>query len=405
MAAPAIWRRAVVLTRKRIESSVPLTLNEIQADKDQLRAEFAMSTRRLEVSLDQLKERAAEQKIEINRRRDEMIELERTEAEKSTRLLELEAQAAELRSEVKTREERLSQTTSSLTNVQNKLEERALSFEELDQKYNIAVDDFDRQKIEMVARETRLDTIQGEARDNREKLKSKGTEQKELVKKVKALTASLNKQERHNLELNEKLTRLQSQSADMEGRLERRDADITRLRGKSDDTADDNHSQLVKLEKAYDKSQAEKLELETQLATMTLRMEASIGNVIGKPSKSSIASYEKENQKSRSALEKLKEERDALKIELSAVQLAAEDGWDTDRQENAIVRERINDLAAQVTAMTASIEGPDSPINTALAKTKKPTKRKTKAAAKGKASGNISLADRIHALQDAAEKA
>ena len=38
MVAPAIWRRAVVLTRQRIESSVPLTLNEIQADKDQLRA-------------------------------------------------------------------------------------------------------------------------------------------------------------------------------------------------------------------------------------------------------------------------------------------------------------------------------------------------------------------------------
>ena len=45
--APMVWRRAVALTRKRIEASMPLTQAEIQADKDRMRAEFAMATRRL----------------------------------------------------------------------------------------------------------------------------------------------------------------------------------------------------------------------------------------------------------------------------------------------------------------------------------------------------------------------
>ena len=61
MIAPAVWRRAARLTRERIERSVPLTLNEIQADKDQLRAEFAMSTRRLEMTVERLKERVRAQ--------------------------------------------------------------------------------------------------------------------------------------------------------------------------------------------------------------------------------------------------------------------------------------------------------------------------------------------------------
>ncbi len=52
MVSPAIWNRAVTLTRRRIESSVPLTLNEVQADKDQLRAEFAMSIPHLLYSSD-----------------------------------------------------------------------------------------------------------------------------------------------------------------------------------------------------------------------------------------------------------------------------------------------------------------------------------------------------------------
>ena len=54
MVAPAIWRRAVALTRKRIEGSIPLTQTEIQADKDRIRAEYAKSTRRLKLRLTQI---------------------------------------------------------------------------------------------------------------------------------------------------------------------------------------------------------------------------------------------------------------------------------------------------------------------------------------------------------------
>ncbi len=41
---PAVWRRAVRLTKKRIEAATPMTMAEFRADKDQLRAEFALST-------------------------------------------------------------------------------------------------------------------------------------------------------------------------------------------------------------------------------------------------------------------------------------------------------------------------------------------------------------------------
>ena len=47
---PLVHNRAVRLTMRRLEAATPLSMAEIQADKDQLRAEFAMSTRRLEMS-------------------------------------------------------------------------------------------------------------------------------------------------------------------------------------------------------------------------------------------------------------------------------------------------------------------------------------------------------------------
>ena len=55
MIVPLVHNRAVRLTTRRMEAATPLSMAEIQADKDQLRAEFAMSARRLEMSVDQLK--------------------------------------------------------------------------------------------------------------------------------------------------------------------------------------------------------------------------------------------------------------------------------------------------------------------------------------------------------------
>src|SRR6185312_10155410 len=54
---PAVWRRAVRLTKKRIEAATPITMAEFRADKDQLRAEFALSTRRLEMNVEALRRR------------------------------------------------------------------------------------------------------------------------------------------------------------------------------------------------------------------------------------------------------------------------------------------------------------------------------------------------------------
>ena len=48
---PPIHNRAQRLLMRRIEASVPLSVAEIRADKDCLPAEFAMSIRRLELSI------------------------------------------------------------------------------------------------------------------------------------------------------------------------------------------------------------------------------------------------------------------------------------------------------------------------------------------------------------------
>lgn len=72
---PLVHARAVRLTRRRVQASIPVSMAEIQADKDQLRAEFAMASRRLEMRLDEAQAKHADHLVELGRRTEEISRL------------------------------------------------------------------------------------------------------------------------------------------------------------------------------------------------------------------------------------------------------------------------------------------------------------------------------------------
>jgi hypothetical protein len=66
--APAFWARAVRLTTRRIKDAMPITDIEIRADKDRIRAEYAVEVHKLETQMEQVRLATARQQIELNRR-------------------------------------------------------------------------------------------------------------------------------------------------------------------------------------------------------------------------------------------------------------------------------------------------------------------------------------------------
>src|SRR5438105_13324203 len=97
---PLVHARAVRLTRKRLEAMTPMSLAEIQAEKDQLRAEFAMSTRRLEMSVEQLKAKTINQLAEIGKKSDAIGRLKLELGDKTAALFALEAKERQLADEL-----------------------------------------------------------------------------------------------------------------------------------------------------------------------------------------------------------------------------------------------------------------------------------------------------------------
>ncbi len=395
MVSPAIWNRAVILTKRRIESSVPLTLNEVQADKDQLRAEFAMSTRRLELSVSELQEKASRQLIEINRKRDELTKLAADSREKLRTVEELEARSTELRSKLADREEALADASRELQRTREKLEDSAIELERTRRLVSEAREEADAKRIELVAKQTNLEDLS-------DRTQTMEDDNRRLVREIEELRTALKKQEaeRDNAgtrarDGEERLSRLLKTNADLEDKLQKKEREVAEMRASSNEEGATSNQLTRELMKERENA----TRLEAKLAKTALRMEALLQDASNENVNRAVETMNSEKADLRKKLKAMGEERESLVAQIKAMQGNAGAEWESERKENAILRERMNDLAAQVTAMTAALEGPGSPINEILAKAEK---EGNTAKSAGKPSGGTSLADRVRALQEQA---
>jgi hypothetical protein len=73
--APTLWQRAVRLTTRRLEATMPMSLSDIEADKDLLRASYAIRLRRMEAALNKARDKSANQLVEISKHQMRIAEL------------------------------------------------------------------------------------------------------------------------------------------------------------------------------------------------------------------------------------------------------------------------------------------------------------------------------------------
>lgn len=388
MISPAIWNRAVTLTKRRIESSVPLTLNEVQADKDQLRAEFAMSTRRLELSIEELKDKAARQVIEINRKRDELAKLAEESREKMHAVNELEGYGSEIQQKLAARERELDKTTTALRETREKLEASALELERVNRRLDEESANADSRRIELVAKQTSLDDMTDQFEGLREENAHLMNENQRLHAAMKTGTEKLE-------DADDRGAKWQKKIADLEEKLRRREREIKEIRagGQADSETSNELTRLLMDEKNRTN------DLEAKLASATLRTEALLSDASNENVSKAMEQLNAERKELEKKLQAVTTERDSFQAQATANSQAASADWETERKENAILRERINDLAAQVTAMTAAIEGPESPIHDIIASAEKASKTSTD---KKTGRAGPSLAERVRVIQEAA---
>jgi chromosome segregation ATPase len=360
---PAVWRRAVRLTKKRIEAATPITMAEFRADKDQLRAEFALSTRRLEMNVEALRRRLSDQLRDINRKRTEvgsirnerdnhlqqMRELEEREAELRRRILDLEKEGADLAQRLRMRDREYADKTAQLETAREALRGKLPKTIELDGK--ALSGDYNRD----------MDSVLGKLDAERKRVGFLEEQNQSLISQLES--------------------------------AEKRHADAAAA-------AADLRASLAKKDAATDR-QNDLIDAEARIADA----EARISSVLADTSR---VVDQSNGQREQLLAEKLaiEDELERLRAKVLTVESTIAADWDSERIEQSHMREKLNDIAAEVSRLVYAVEGELPPTDETLlervqkysddaALTTKPETRTPEPVGQG-----ISVSERLKALRD-----
>jgi chromosome segregation ATPase len=395
---PLVHSRAVRLTMRRLEAATPLSMAEIQADKDQLRAEFAMSTRRLEVAVEGLRTKSTSQLAELGKKGDAINRLKIELGEKTATIFALEARDKALRDQLRTTEEEFSIKTSAMLDAQRALSakeaELAKLISELDERSSVA----ESQKVDIVSLKTQVEALKERLTGASNELKTvedrRDAERVELKAATQELSEERGKVENLGRRVSELEQALVAQTTEAEI-LGRRANDLENRLGEQSRLLNESEFELKHLRADFEKANKTEADLRAAIAELDGR------------ANSATQQLRSENAQLLAELNTTKEERDRIAREFGNMKREAEESWASERVENALLRERINDVAAEVARLASALEGPNSPIDAILAAETARDRVSLTAGSEaelGAAPAAGDLADRIRALQTHASR-
>ncbi len=396
---PLVHARAVRLTMRRLEALTPLSMAEIQADKDQLRAEFAMSTRRLEMSVEQLKARTTNQLTEIGKKSEAIARLKHELDNRTAQLLALETKERQLSEDVQASQADLTARIMSLSAAEARLAEAQTKITDMTYNFNEHTVDQDSQRIDLVTLRAQVEVLKAQ-------IESYEIESRTLQERLTRRTAEAESANQQLAEERIRSENLSTRAGDLERQIVAQTTETEILgRRVQELTArlDEQGRFLANREHTTDQLRHEA----SSAHTTESQVRAELGEAENRH-RLATESIRAEKALLEDELRKSEEERGKLQRDISGMKRDAESVWANERMENAVLRERINDVAAEVARLTATLEGPGSTIDTILS-----SDPRHDAAANGtgdKAVPSIApngdtkgtLADRIRALQSRA---
>src|SRR5689334_2153911 len=402
MIVPLVHNRAVRLTTRRLEAATPLSMAEIQADKDQLRAEFAMSARRLEMNVEQLKNKTTSQLAELGKKSDAINRMKIELGEKNATIFSLEAREKAVKEQLRATEEEFAAKTGLLRSAEQALTDKQGELARINHELSDRAMTADSRQVELVAVRTQI-----------EQLKSRvGDAEKEFSTTQARLTQERADSENATRELSEARSRVENLSqrvTDLDRQLIVQVKEAEMLGNRVNDLEARLATQGKLLaEREYENNQLRQANENAERAARELRTEIAATNGGKSPV---VEKLRAEKAAVEEQLRAARDERAKLQRDINAIQQQAESSWQTERMENALLRERINDIAAEVAKLAMQLEGPNSAIEAMLAAEPAVPKTPAKPAndvpgtAAVSEGGGGTLAERIRALQSHASRA
>ena len=358
MIVPLVHNRAVRLTTRRLEAATPLSMAEIQADKDQLRAEFAMSARRLEMNVEQLKNKTTSQLAELGKKSDAINRMKVELGEKNATIFGLEAREKAVKEQLRATEEEFAAKTEALRGAEQALTDKQGQLAKINSELNDRSMMADSRQVELV-------TVHAQIAELKNRV---GDAEKEFSATQARLTQEQRDSETATRELGDARARVENLSqrvTDLDRQLIVQVKEAEMLGNRVNDLEARLATQGKLLaEREFENNQLRQANAAADRTTQQLREQIAQGDSGKLPA---LEKLKTEKAALEEQLRVTRDERSKLQRDINAIQQQAESNWATERMENALLRERINDIAAEVAKLAMQLEGPNSPIEALLA--------------------------------------
>ncbi len=232
LVAPAVHQRVVLYTENRLKATMPLSPQEIRAQKDMVRALYAAENAKTQHELTREREKSIALKLQNETLGTEASRLVADNKDLKVQIEDMSTEAADLRSKLRRGEVETTAIRETLKRVEIASAAKDVELEERAHRVARLMSDMDTMRIEAMSRDTEIDTlktrIQG-MRDEREELRR---ENKLLAKRAKDAELRLTQEEHKVLRLEDSLARDAAGRADAGTLIERRTRELSELRAK-----------------------------------------------------------------------------------------------------------------------------------------------------------------------------
>lgn len=230
LVAPAIHKRIVLYTENRLKATMPLSPQEIRAQKDMVRAVYAAENARTAQELLREREASIALKLANDTLSREASHLVADNQDLRAQIHDMSVEAADFRSKLRRAEVEADNLKEALRRTEESAAAKDLEITTLGRRIERIMADVDNLKIERTTRETEIENLKMRVqalRDEREELRR---ETKLLTKRAKDAEIRLAQEEHKLLRLDDRLAREMADNVDKDALLERRAKEITRLK-------------------------------------------------------------------------------------------------------------------------------------------------------------------------------
>nr|WP_210318778.1 hypothetical protein [Rhizobium paranaense] len=230
--APAVHRRIVWFTEKRLKATMPLSPQEVRAQKDMARALFAAENAKTEQALTQERDKSVALQIRNGKLQQEAGRFAAENTELRTRIDDLEVEAGELRSRLRREESYISQLKSGIHTAEQVGAVKDADIDGLRKRMTKMGADADNLKIDLATRETEIESLKLRLKTMRDERDTLRHDLNLASLRAKDAELRLGQGSDKAQRLEERLDREIADNADKETAIERHVHDVARLKEK-----------------------------------------------------------------------------------------------------------------------------------------------------------------------------